>query len=108
MHDKTLFNEEARKVFQTLRHAREISLLERKDVIFEFDEEGKSYWLKSEGKAGTTIHRLPERFSITGKPVVFFPKGNSSGGTVTLSDGRKQEYTITVDPVLGTPAFRRI
>lgn len=108
MHEKTVFNEEARKLFQTLKHAREIALLERKEVILEIDEEGRSYWLKQGGKTGSHTYRLPERLELRGKAIIFFPKGNSSGGTFTLTDGKKQEYTITVDPVLGVPKVGRI
>jgi hypothetical protein len=32
MHDRAVFNEEARRIFQTLKQAREIYLFERRDV----------------------------------------------------------------------------
>lgn len=107
MHEKTLFNEETRKLFQTMKRAREISLLERKDVVLEINEDEKTYQLNyGDGKAANS-HSVPKTFTIQGEAIIFFPKGNSSGGTVKLHNGRKQEYVIRVDPVLGTPKIER-
>ncbi|MBI5639567.1 MAG: hypothetical protein HZA17_03990, partial [Nitrospirae bacterium] len=105
-HEKTVFSQEARQIFQTVRHAREISLLERKDVVFRVDEEGNAYWLEYAGGGGKA-HPLPQGLLIIGKDVVFFPKGNSTGGTIRIQNGRGQDNTIEIDPILGTPKFRR-
>lgn len=34
--------------------------------------------------------------------VLFFPRGDSSGGRVVLRDPRQREYAIAVDPITGT------
>ena len=39
--------------------------------------------------------------------VLFFPRGDSSGGRVVLRDPRQREYAITVDPITGTVEVER-
>ena len=40
--------------------------------------------------------------------VLFFPRGDSSGGRVVLRDPRQREYAITVDPITGTVEVERL
>jgi general secretion pathway protein H len=108
IHEKTLFNEEARKLFLTIKHAREISLIERRDVVFNLDAEQNNYWIAYGEDDVVNIHSLPRGFGITGDLIYFFPKGNSSGGTVKIDNGKGKEYTIEVDRVLGTPTIKRL
>ncbi len=39
--------------------------------------------------------------------LLFFPRGDSSGGRVVLRDPRRREYAITVDPITGTVEVER-
>ncbi|GAB4485666.1 MAG: hypothetical protein OHK006_12220 [Thermodesulfovibrionales bacterium] len=107
LHEKSVFQAEARLIFQTLQHARGAALRERKEIIFKIDSEARSYWLEDEGRERNR-RAVPERFTLTGDEVIFFPKGNSTGGTVVLSDEKGKKYEIGVDPVLGTARFKRL
>ncbi|MDA8242410.1 MAG: hypothetical protein M0Z67_18825 [Nitrospiraceae bacterium] len=107
MHDRAVFNEEARRIFQTLRHAREIALFERRDVTFRIDEEEKRYWLDYGNEKASDGRSVPGGFRLIGKDIFFFPKGNSSGGLVKIENEKGQGYAIKVDPVLGSPSIRR-
>ena len=107
MHDRAVFNEEARRIFQTLRHAREVALFERRDVTFRIDKEENRYWLDYGNEKTSDGRSVPGRFRLTGEDIFFFPKGNSSGGLVEIENGKGQGYAVKVDPVLGSPSIRR-
>lgn len=107
MHDRAVFNEEARRIFQTLRHAREVALFERRDVTFRIDEEEKRYWLDYGNEKTSDGRSVPGAFRLKGEDIFFFPKGNSSGGLVEIENGKGQGYAVKVDPVLGSPSIRR-
>lgn len=108
LRDRTVFNEEARKIYQTMKRARELSLLGRRELTFRLDEHSGRYWV--EGGDGKTFaeHTLRQGYVLAGTEVTFFPKGNSSGGLVKINDGKGREYAIEVDPVLGTPSIKRL
>ncbi len=107
MHDRAVFNEEARRIFQTLKHAREISLFERRDVTFRIDKEETRYWLDYGDGKKSGLRTIGKGIRLTGEDVFFFPKGNSSGGLIRIEDEKGQGYAIKVDPVLGSPSIRR-
>ncbi len=106
--DSTVFNQEARRIYQTLKRAREIAVIERTDVTVKIDEEAGRYGIeRSDGK--TLVSRtLPRGTGITGKDIVFFPKGDSSGGVIKLQNEKGQGYAIEVSQVLGRPEIRRL
>lgn len=108
LHDKTIFNEEARRLVQTIKHARNLSLMERINVALKIDEENRQYWIDSGNKQTSDQHTLPQDYILRGESVLFFPKGNSSGGTITLKNAKGQEYHIEIDSVLGTASITRI
>ncbi len=108
LHDKTVFNGESRRIYQTIKHAREISLMERRNIALQIDKDGNRYWIDYGDGRPDSIYSLPEKFSITGGPVLFFPKGNSSGGSITLKDGKGHGHRIEIDPVLGIPQIKRL
>jgi type II secretion system protein H len=108
LRDKTRFNQEARRLYQTVKHAREISLMERKNIEVRIDDEGTQYWIYYGDDKSSELHSLPQKFSVTGDTVIFFPKGNSSGGSIKINDGKGQEYHIEIDPVLGIASIKRI
>ncbi len=108
LYEKTLFNEEARRLLNTIKHAREISLIERKNIEFKIDEEEKKYWIDHGDDISTNLHSIPSEFTITGEAVIFFPKGNSSGGLIKINNGKGQEYKIEVENISGIPTIKRL
>jgi type II secretion system protein H len=108
MQEKTLFNTEARKLYLTVKHAREMSMVERRDIVFKVDAEAGNYWIAYGDDKTSEKHSLPQKFSIAGEDVIFFPKGNSSGGRIEISNGKDQKYEVSVDQVLGTTSIKRL
>jgi type II secretion system protein H len=108
LQENTLFNTEARRLYLTVKHAREISIIERRDIIFKVDGEAKRYWIDYGDDTKSEVHSMPEKFAIAGEDISFFPKGNSSGGRYELDNGKGRKYEVTVDPVLGTTAIKRL
>ncbi len=108
MQENTLFNAEARKLYLTVKHAREVSILERRDIVFKVDAEAKRYWIDYGDDKKSEMHSIPEKYVISGESVNFFPKGNSSGGKFELDNGKGRKYAVTVDPVLGTTSIKRL
>ena len=108
LQENTLFNTEARKLYLTVKHAREVSILERRDIVFKVDVEAKKYWIDYGDDKTSEMHSIPQKYVIAGEAVNFFPKGNSSGGKFELDNGKGRKYEVTVDPVLGTTAIKRL
>ena len=107
LHERTLFNDETRRIAQTLKHAREISLMERRDVLFRINSEENKYWIEY-GSSILNSHVLHEGIKLSGGDVIFFSKGNSSGGQIEIDNSNKQVYVIEIDPILGTPTVKRL
>ncbi len=108
LRDKTLFTEEARRIYLTTRHARESAILDRREVAFKIDEEANTYWLDHSGAKPSENHVVPKKFIITGADIFFFPKGNSSGGLIEIQNEKGQKYAIEVNQVLGTSTIKRL
>jgi len=107
--DKAVLREEASRLRNTLRHARELSLIERIPVFVKLDSNRNLYWIEINDETQGKVHQLPKGLLLqTDGEVVFLPKGQSSGGEVVLEDERKKGYIIEVDPVTGEPKLRRI
>lgn len=100
-YEKTLLSAEARRMQNTLRRARELSLVERVSVTFALDKDKRAYWLEKDGQPYGNRKTLPEGFTLTGETVVFMPKGDSSGGALSIIDRGGRRYDIAVDPVTG-------
>jgi general secretion pathway protein H len=108
LRDKTVFTEEARRIYLTTKHAREASILERREVAFRLNEETNTYWLDYSASKPSENHAVPKRFIITGADIFFFPKGNSSGGLIEIQNEKGQKYAIEVNQVLGTSTIKRL
>ena len=108
MQEKTIFNTEARKLYLTVKRARELSILERRETAFKVDKETNRYWLEGGDDRSPNVHTIPEKFIISGDDIIFSPKGNSSGGKIEIDNGKGRRYEVTVDPVLGTPSIKRL
>jgi general secretion pathway protein H len=106
--ESAVFSDEARRLCQTLKHAREIAIMERTDVAVKFDADNNSYWIDyGDGKTSDT-HVLHAGLVVSGKDVDFSSNGGSSGGTIKIENAKGQAYEIDVDPVLGTPKIKRL
>jgi len=108
LRDKTVFTEEARRMYLTIKHARETAILDRSDVAFRLNEETNTYWLEYASSKPSENHTVPNRFVITGADIFFFPKGNSSGGLIEIRNEKGQKYAIEVNQVLGTSTIKRL
>ena len=108
LHDKTVFTEEARRIYLTIKHARETAILDRREVAFRLNEETNTYWLDYPGSIPSENHAVPKKFIITGADIFFFPKGNSSGGLIEIQNEKGQKYAIEVSQVLGTSSIKRL
>lgn len=104
--EKTVFKETSKKVFITLKYARETAILGKTPVTFKVGEKGSSFWLEKDGVVEGRVQNLPERVSISGESIIFFPKGNSSGGLIKIKDEKERGCSIEVDPVLGKPTVK--
>jgi prepilin-type N-terminal cleavage/methylation domain-containing protein len=98
---KALLRQEASDLRNYLRHARERSLMERMPYIVALDPEAGTYWIEKDGEPAGKRRNLPEGIGISGSDIVFLPKGNSTGGEITLKDTRERGYIVAVDPVTG-------
>jgi general secretion pathway protein H len=106
--DKTVFTEEARRIYLTTKHAREAAILERREVAFRLNEESKTYWLDYAASKPSEKYVVPKQFVITGADIFFSPKGNSSGGLIEIQNEKGQKYAIEVNQVLGTSSIKRL
>ncbi len=106
--DKSLFKEEARRIYLTTKHAREAAIIDRTEVAFRLNEETKTYWLDNPTSKTSSNHAVPKKFTITGTDIFFFPKGNSSGGLIEIQNEKGQKYAIEVNKVLGTSSIKRL
>jgi general secretion pathway protein H len=51
----------------------------------------------------TTADEDPDVF-----PILFFPRGDSTGGKIVLENLRRRQYTITVDTITGSVEIERL
>ena len=107
-YEKSVLREEATRLQGTLRHARDTSLLMRLPVRFTLDEEEDEYWLLVDGQMQGRVRRLPDGVSLTGTEMVFLPKGNTTGGWVTIRRADGAGFTVEVDTVTGKAEIRRL
>jgi|Deesub1362A_J573_1020465.scaffolds.fasta_scaffold00045_35 general secretion pathway protein H len=105
---KSIVRQEAKRIHGILRHARELSLLQRTPVVFALDEENNIFWLEKDGAVYGKVKTVPRGIRLSGEPIVFLPKGNSTGGLITLMDSEERGYSIEVDPVTGTATVKRL
>lgn len=108
VYEKNILRQEATRLYGTLRHAREVSLLHRAPVTFLHEEESGQFWLDKGGSVFGKVHQLHNGIQIEGDSIVFLPKGNSTGGIVTIADAKKRKYSIEVDPNTGNAAVKRL
>jgi type II secretion system protein H len=106
--ENAVFSDEVRRLCQTLKHAREIAIMERTDVSVKIDADNNSYWIEYGDGKTSDAHVLRAGRSVSGSDVDFSSDGGSSGGTIKIKNAKGQAYEIDVDPVLGTPKIKRL
>ncbi|GBD98840.1 hypothetical protein BMS3Abin07_00868 [bacterium BMS3Abin07] len=104
---KATIRYEARRLYSALSHAREVAISRHSEITFKTVDENKGY-LISANNANVYDRRLPKTITISAEKVVFFPFGNSTGGTILLSDKDGRKYEITVSNITGKASVRRI
>jgi len=98
--EKTAFKNSLRAVQGGLRQARTLALSERARVAFE--ARGGSFQLKKNGEPYGKSYKMPERAAVKAEgEILFYPKGDSSGGTVLVISPEGKEYPIEVDGLTG-------
>lgn len=104
---KALLKDTARRIFISLRYAKEMAVMQRKLMGFIVDDNGKAYSIiqisNEEGDDYQLIKRgeIKRDIVIDGESIVFYPLGNSSGGTIMVSDSENRKIRITVDDITG-------
>lgn len=101
--EKSRLRQEVAGVRNLMGYARDKALTERRPVIFYVKKNG-SYGLEG-GRALVIGKGL--KFKSDSK-VIFFPKGNSSGGEVGIVSAEGRAYRVYVDPATGESSIKRL
>ena len=102
--EHTQFLTEVRKIAVVLRGAQQKAIMERASFAFHTgsDVDGRPYYyVDRDGQQTGETHALPEGFEMSEAVVAFYPRGYSSGGDITVKDGRGRRSKVLIDPVLG-------
>lgn len=99
---------EAVRIYSTLRHLRERSLLERIPYALTADREAGTLTTLRNGRPVGTPRAVPDGLIIDGGPAVFYPKGNAEALDFVIKDKKGRGFTIALDRVTGTPTVNRL
>lgn len=100
--DKARIKDEAIRLRSTMRHARDRSMVERMPYIVIVNSSDGAYAMTRADKRDAAMHALPKGLRIEeGGEVVFWPKGNSTGGSFTIADEKQRRYRVDVEPSTG-------
>lgn len=122
--DRTQHQAEAREIASALRYARSEAISRKTMYTFNGDSANGKYWLTDpEGGQSSTIHSLESGFRMvritSGEETIadgdfiinFYPRGNSSGGSIRVqAESRKDAkttYAIIIDPITGSSRIRQ-
>lgn len=104
LQDKAEFKNSIRTIQGSLREARILSISERVPVTWKL--ENSSLVLEKEGQPYGGRFKLPERILFRADKIIFYPKGDSSGGVIGIKDRNGREYRIEVDRSTGIASFK--
>jgi len=104
---KSVLKNEARRLYAGLKHAREMAIARHTAVKFEPTGESRGYSL-TYGAETILARSLPGGISLSADTIVFYPLGDSTGGTITISDEYGRTYEISVSGITGKARIRRI
>lgn len=105
---KALLRDTARRIFITLRYAKEMAVMQRKVMGFVVEDDGRSYSIIQINDDERGDYQLVRKgrvrrgVVIAGMDIVFYPLGNSTGGTVTVIDNEGRRISIVVDDTTGS------
>ncbi len=105
IHDNTLFREALRNVQAGARQARMLAIARREPVSL--ISNGNSFWIEKEGRLYGRKTAMPGKSRISDSRIVFFPKGDSSGGSVVIKGPDEKSYEFEVDRLTGAGRFNR-
>ncbi|MDP2167052.1 MAG: GspH/FimT family protein [Thermodesulfovibrionales bacterium] len=108
VYEKTVFKEEIKRLYTSLRQARDMAVLQRAVFAFSVDAGGGSYRLEKDGEAYGSPNVMPPDVRIKGDRIMFFPKGNSTGGSIEIDGPHERKYLIEVEAVTGRAKVRRL
>lgn len=107
--DKTRIKDEAMRLRNTMRHARDLSIVERIPYIVIVNSTEGSYTLRRADRQGAKPHALPRGISIEeSAEVVFWPKGNCTGGSFVIRDEHERRYEVDVEVSTGASKLTRL
>ncbi|MFC1769608.1 prepilin-type N-terminal cleavage/methylation domain-containing protein [Nitrospirota bacterium] len=102
--DKRVLRDEAARMRNTLRFAREQAMTKRMPMSVGFDEEGRRYWVEDGNN-----RVLPRGVELEGTgTIIFFSRGDSTGGEVALKGAGVIKYKVEVDSVTGKATVLRV
>jgi general secretion pathway protein H len=106
---RALIRDEASLLQGALRKARMESLLRRVPVALIINTESGDYSLSKGNRGAVKLRDIPQKLTLSGsQEIVFFPKGNSTGGNLELTGPGGRIYNIEVDRVTGLARLRRL
>ena len=102
--DRAMLRDEALHVRNTLSLGRDMALMQRLPATFYVDVETGVYGIEGRGS------RTPREGISVSSPevVVFFPKGDSTGGVVVISSRDRRGYHVLVDRITGQARVERL
>lgn len=107
-YEKGVLRGEVTRLHSTLRQARELSLQQRTPFTFVLEQEDGTFRLEKNGVLYGRLLSVSKDVILKGKSIVFLPKGNSTGGYITVTNSKGRGYFIEVDPVTGTAKVGRL
>lgn len=104
---KSIIKYEARKLYTSLNHSRELSITRHKLLTFDIYEDNTGYSITENEK--TIVDKiLPDGILIYADKIVFYPLGDSSGGIISIIDDDGRKYEITVSAISGKAKVQRV
>lgn len=106
-YSKSIIRSEVRKIYAALKHARETAITRKSEVIFETEEENKGYTITA-NESQIFRRKLPEGITIYSESVIFYPMGDSTGGTILVNDEDERKYEVQISNITGRAKVQRI
>ena len=121
--DRLKLQSEVRKISSALQFARSEAISKKAIFTFNIDIDENRYWLAipkhNEVTQSKTIDRTVRTLDYQGTDetikegsfiILFYPSGNSSGGTLrfkSINDKDENIYAVIIDPIIGKPKIKQ-
>lgn len=99
---------EAMDVFNTLKHLRERSIIERSPFALVADKTNGTYSVLKNGKPEKGPRLVRPGVRIDGGPIVFYSRGSAAGPPFVVIDASGKGFSIEVNQVTGAAEIKRI